>query len=102
MDFARGEQWAGWRRLVSNFLRCQPGWKLGQKAKRCGISLGLGCLGSLSYLGRLIWRPDSNAFFFRHSRSLYFVSVPDGRPVLVDQYVAVAEWDDYNNFVWIK
>jgi WD40 repeat protein len=53
---------------------------------------------------RIIWRPDSNAIVYRFDTQLYYVAIPDGRPILVDQNIAAFGWEndhDYG-FVWIK
>jgi hypothetical protein len=51
---------------------------------------------------RIIWRADSKGLFFRSGTELYYLSIPDGQPVLIDQNVAINETGDYNNFIWIK
>lgn len=51
---------------------------------------------------RIIWRADSSGLFFRSGTELYYLAIPDGQPVLIDQNVAVSETGDYNNFIWIK
>jgi hypothetical protein len=33
---------------------------------------------------KVVWRPDSRAFFFTNERELYFLPVPDGEPELVE------------------
>jgi hypothetical protein len=33
----------------------------------------------------LIWRPDSKGLFFVIENRLYYLSIPDGTPVLVDE-----------------
>jgi hypothetical protein len=51
---------------------------------------------------RIIWRANSAGLFFRSGTDLYYISIPDGEPVLLDSSVAVSETGDYNNFVWVK
>jgi uncharacterized protein YuzE len=53
-------------------------------------------------ISRIIWRTDSKGLFFRSGDELYYLSIPDGKPVLLDQNVAVSETGDFNNFTWIK
>jgi hypothetical protein len=51
---------------------------------------------------RIVWRADSAGLFFRSGTELYYIAIPDGQPVLIDQNVAVSDTGDYNNFVWVK
>jgi hypothetical protein len=51
---------------------------------------------------RIVWRADSSGLFFRSGTELYYIAIPDGAPVLIDQNVAVGETGDFNNFVWVK
>ena len=51
---------------------------------------------------RIIWRTDSSGLFFRSGTELYYISLPDGEAVLIDQNVAVGEDGDYNNFIWVE
>jgi hypothetical protein len=51
---------------------------------------------------RIVWRADSSGLFFRSDTELYYIAIPDGEPVLIDQNVAVGETGDYNNFIWVK
>jgi hypothetical protein len=51
---------------------------------------------------RIIWRADSKGLFFRSGTDLYYIAIPDGEPVRIDQNVAVSDTGDFNNFVWVK
>jgi hypothetical protein len=51
---------------------------------------------------RIVWRADSKGLFFRSGTELYYIAIPDGEPVLIDQNVAINETGDFNNFVWVK
>jgi hypothetical protein len=51
---------------------------------------------------RIVWRFDSSGLFFRSGPELYYVAIPDGQPVLVDENVAVGADGDFNNLVWIE
>ena len=51
---------------------------------------------------RIVWRANSAGLFFRSGTDLYYIAIPDGQPILLDQSVAVSENGDFNNFVWVK
>ena len=51
---------------------------------------------------RIIWRASSSGLFFRSGTDLYYIAIPDGKPVLIDNNVAVSETGDFNNFVWVR
>ena len=51
---------------------------------------------------RIVWRADSSGLFFRSGTELYYIAIPNGEPVLIDQNVAVGEDGDFNNFIWVK
>jgi hypothetical protein len=47
-----------------------------------------------------IWRPDSQGLFFI-SGNLYYVAIPDGEPVLVDDCEVYDCWYRMEDFVWL-
>jgi len=51
---------------------------------------------------RIIWRMNSSGLFFRSGTELYYISLPDGEAILIDENVAVGEDGDYNNFIWVE
>jgi hypothetical protein len=51
---------------------------------------------------RIIWRANSSGLFFRSGTELYYIAIPDGELVLIDQNIAVGGDGDYNNFIWVK
>jgi hypothetical protein len=56
------------------------------------------------YPERIIWRPDSQAIFYRVGTALYYVALPDGQPTLVDNNILTFDWGiggDYG-FAWTK
>jgi len=54
-------------------------------------------------LDLLFWRPDSQGFYFTTANSLYYLSLPDGEPVLIDPALPVGEywWDKATAFGWL-
>lgn len=47
----------------------------------------------------VVWRPDSAGFYYSTGKELYYLTVPDGQPVLIDQ----CQFDScrYNELVWL-
>jgi hypothetical protein len=49
---------------------------------------------------QVIWRPDSEGFFFVADQTLYYVSLPQATPVVIDAHVRgnsiSYQWLDWN------
>jgi dipeptidyl aminopeptidase/acylaminoacyl peptidase len=47
----------------------------------------------------VVWRPDSTGLFLVSDRSLYFMTIPDGEPELIEQ--CAPEACSFREFVWL-
>jgi hypothetical protein len=49
----------------------------------------------------VFWRPDSIGVYFAISQQLYYISIPDGEPTLVDSNLVLSQWWNAD-FQWIQ
>ncbi len=50
----------------------------------------------------IVWRLTSDAIFYQVGYNLYYVAIPNGQPILIDNNVVPSGWDSDYGFVWIK
>ena len=48
------------------------------------------------------WRPDSVGIYYWTGSSLFYLQIPDGEPILVDENVDLRYGYYFSNYLWVK